>query len=137
MLVMTLTLFATLLRPLETAWASQADMIDQQCQSKKLFLADFVKKLLFGYLYQVTSLRELALQLQTNDLCRDWGLSPTPFSTLKDGFMRFPSALFRGCLKRGCSHATRRQDSQIVLFSHDSTTETLSLGLNRRRMEHY
>lgn len=89
------TLFTTLLQPLEAILASRSEIIDQQCNSEKLFFADFVKKLLFGYVYQVSSLRNLSLELQTNQVCRKLGLHHTPFSTLKDGFSRFESGHFK------------------------------------------
>ncbi len=94
------TLFTTLLQPLEAILASRSEIIDQQCNSEKLFFADFVKKLLFGYVYQVSSLRNLSLELQTNQMCRKLGLHHTPFSTLKDGFSRFERAHFKQLFER-------------------------------------
>lgn len=84
-----------LLHPIETIIASVSDIIDHESRSQKLFFADFVKKLIFGYVYQVSSLRNLSLELQTNVLCRELGLIFTPFSTLKDGFSRFESRHFK------------------------------------------
>lgn len=72
-----------------------SDIIDQESGSQKLFFADFVKKLIFGYVYQVSSLRNLSLGLKTNSICRRLGLSFTPFSTFKDGFSRFESRHFK------------------------------------------
>ena len=69
--------------------------IDQECDSQKLFFTDFVRKLIFGYLYQNSSLRNLSLELKTNPVCQDLGFEPTPFSTLKDGFSRFQSKYFK------------------------------------------
>ena len=89
------TLFTILLQPIEAMIASMSDIIDQESNSQKLFFADFVKKLIFGYVYQVSSLRNLSLELQTNPVCRALGLSLTPFSTLKDGFWRFESKHFK------------------------------------------
>ena len=94
------TLFTTLLQPLEAIIASQSQIIDQESNSEKLFFADFVKKLLFGYVYQASSLRNLSLELQTNRTCRDLGLHYTPFSTLKDGFSRFDSGHFKQLFER-------------------------------------
>jgi hypothetical protein len=54
-----------------------------------------VRKLIFGYVYQVSSLRNLSLELQSNAICRELGLDFTPFSTLKDGFSRFESRHFK------------------------------------------
>ena len=70
-------------------------IIDQEGLSQKLFFADFFKKLMFAYLEQVSSLRSLSVELQTNQKCRDLGLGETPFSTLKDGFYRFESKHFK------------------------------------------
>ncbi len=89
------TLFNTILRPLEAMLASMSPSIDQEAASEKLFFADFVRKLIFGYLYQNSSLRSLTVELETNAVCRDLDLQPTPFSTLKDGFSRFQSKYFK------------------------------------------
>ncbi len=89
------TLFTILLQPLEAITASIAEIIDQESHSQKLFFADFVYKLIFGYVYQVSSLRNLSLELKTNPICRALGLNLTPFSTLKDGFSRFESKHFK------------------------------------------
>jgi Transposase DDE domain len=94
------TLFNTILRPLEAILASISPSIDQEADSEKLFFADFVRKLIFGYLYQNSSLRSLTLELKTNPVCRDLGLQPTPFSTLKDGFSRFKSKYFKQLYER-------------------------------------
>ncbi len=88
-------LFSILLQPIEAIIASLSPIIDQASVSQKLFFADFVRKLLFGYVEQVSSLRSLPVQLQTNEKCRQLGLFYTPFSTLKDGFSRFPSEHFK------------------------------------------
>lgn len=88
-------LFNLLLRPIEAVIASVSPIIDQEAKSQKLFFADFVRKLLFAYLEQVSSLRSLAVELQTNQKCPALGLAYTPFSTLKDGFSRFSSEACR------------------------------------------
>ena len=89
------TIFNTLLQPIEAIIASISPIVDQKSLSQKLFFADFVKKLLFAYLEQVSSLRSLPIELATNGKCRGLGLSATPFSTLKDGFSRFESKYFK------------------------------------------
>ena len=89
------TLFNTLLHPIESILNSISPSIDQQSDSQKLFFADFVEKLIFGYIYQVSSLRNLSLELETNLTCQELGFSATPFSTLKDGFSRFESKSFK------------------------------------------
>lgn len=72
-----------------------SSIIDEESHSQKLFFADFVKKILFAYLEQVSSLRSLPTELATNPKCRGLGLLTTPFSTLKDGFSRFESKYFK------------------------------------------
>ncbi len=89
------TLFNILLQPIEAIIASISPIIDQESLSQKLFFADFLKKLLFAYLEQVSSLRSLPTELATNAKCRLLGLFNTPFSTLKDGFSRFESRYFK------------------------------------------
>lgn len=84
-------LFFILLRPIEAVLASISPIIDHKALSQKLFYADFVRKLLFAYVEQVSSLRSLSVELKTNQKCRDLDLTETPFSTLKDGFYRFPA----------------------------------------------
>lgn len=89
------TLFTLLLQPIEAVIAAVSPIIDHESNSQKLFFADFVKKLIFGYVHQVSSLRNLSLELQTNAICRALKLEFTPFSTLKDGFLRFESKHFK------------------------------------------
>lgn len=88
-------LFFKLLHPIEAIINSLSPIIDQETLSQKLFFADFLKKLLFAYLEQVSSLRSLPIELKTNWKCAELGLSYTPFSTLKDGFSRFESKYFK------------------------------------------
>jgi len=89
------TLFSILLQPIEAIIASISPIIDQESLSQKLFFADFVKKLLFAYVEQVSSLRSLPIELETNEKCRRLGLLTTRFSTLKDGFSSFGSKYFK------------------------------------------
>lgn len=89
------TLFATLLQPLEASLAASGTIIDQRTNSQKLFFTDFVRKLIFGYVYQTSSLRNLVVELETNPMCQALGFGVTPLSTLKDGFSRFKSKHFK------------------------------------------
>jgi len=50
-------LFNILLQPIEAIIASLSPIIDQASLSQKLFFADFVRKLLFGYVEEVSSLK--------------------------------------------------------------------------------
>ncbi len=94
-----ITIFTLLLKPLEEIFSSISTKIDIESGSKKLFFKDFTQKLLFGIIYQVDSLRNLALELQTNETCTHLGLNFTPFSTLKDGFSRFNRCHFQTLFK--------------------------------------
>ncbi len=85
------TLFNTLLQPIAAIIAAISPIIDQASNSQKLFFADFVQKLIFGYVYQSSSLRNLTVELKTNPVCQALGFEATPFSTFKDGFSRFES----------------------------------------------
>jgi Transposase DDE domain len=69
--------------------------IDKESDSQKLFFKDFVIKLLWGFINKTDSLRQLSLELKTNESCKDLELNYTPFSTLKDGFSRFKSTHFK------------------------------------------
>ena len=80
---------------MEAIIASISPIIDQKSNSQKLFFADFVQKLIFGYVYQTSSLRNLIVELKTNLVCQALGFEATPFSTLKDGFYRFESKSFK------------------------------------------
>ena len=42
----------------------------------------------------IPTLRQLITDLETSYLCESLGLKQTPFSTMKDGFTRFPSKFF-------------------------------------------
>lgn len=102
-------LFFILLRPIEAVLAAISPIIDQAAWSQKLFFADFVRKLLFAYLEQVSSLRSLAVELQTNQKCPALGLAYTPFSTLKDGFSRFSSEACRTLFETVLSELTLKR----------------------------
>lgn len=96
--------FTLLLQPLANILATTSTKIDKESLSKKLFFNDFVNKLLFGIIYQCDSLRNLSLELSSNEICKDLGLSPTPFSTLKDGFSRFDSRHFKVIFEEVLTH---------------------------------
>ena len=99
--------------------------------SKKLFFADFVKKLLFAYLEQVSSLRSLTLELKTNQKCRELGLADSPFSTLKDGFYRFSTksakTLFETVLSEMNFKRIKHLD-EVGLFASDQWEFVSDLG---------
>lgn len=107
------TLFSILLQPIEAIIASLSEIIDQESHSEKLVFADFVNKLLFAYLYPVSSLRNLVLELQTNPICQELGLTFTPFSTLKDGFSRFESKHFKQLFESALEQISLSQVSYL------------------------
>ena len=94
-IITTITTFTTLLKPIEEQLSSMSAKIDFDSDSKKLFFKDFTQKLLFCFIYQVSSLRSLSLELKTNQVCKHLDLEYTPFSTLKDGFKRFDSIHYK------------------------------------------
>lgn len=87
--------FTLLLHPILSQLETMGVNIDKESDSKKLFFKDFVIKMLWGFIVGVDSLRQLSLELKTNDSYKDLELSYTPFSTLKDAFSRFKSVHFK------------------------------------------
>ena len=83
----TITTFTTLLKPIEEQLSSMSAKIDLDSDSKKLLFKDFTKKLLFSFIYHVSSLRNLSTELQTNEVCKDLSLEYTFFQLLKMGLV--------------------------------------------------
>ena len=88
------TTFEEILAPLNKYLEEQGTQIDKQTDSRKLFFADFTKKLIYAFVMGIPTLRQLITDLETSDTCESLGLKQTPFSTMKDGFTRFPSKFF-------------------------------------------
>jgi len=88
------TTFEALVAPIAPLLAEMAPAIDAQAQSRKLFFAPFVRLLIFALVRRIPSLRQLVTELETSPTAATLGLSAVPFSTLKDGFIRFPVAAF-------------------------------------------
>lgn len=86
--------FKELLAPLTIFLEEQGTQIDKQTDSRKLFFADFTKKIIYAFVMGVPTLRQLITELETSETCQSLGLELTPFSTMKDGFTRFPSKFF-------------------------------------------
>lgn len=87
--------FEELLAPLENFMEEQGNKIDQKSDSRSLFFEDFTRKLIYAFVMKVPSLRQLVTDLKTSETCESLGLTPTPFSTLKDGFSRFSNKFFQ------------------------------------------
>lgn len=88
------TTFEEILAPLKNFLEEQGTQIDKQTASRKLFFADFTKKLIYAFVMGIPTLRQLITELESSEECRALGLKQTPFSTLKDGFTRFPQKFF-------------------------------------------
>jgi len=88
------TTFDALIEPIVRVLKEQASEVDKEADSRKLFFIDFVHTLIYGVVSQIKYLRRLATDLQTSSTARDLGIPATPFSTLKDGFERFPASAF-------------------------------------------
>jgi hypothetical protein len=88
------TAFDALLAPLSDALEKIGNSVDAKTKSKKLFFADFVRSLLFGFSIQVPSLRRLILELETNQDAQALNLPAFKKSTLSDGFQRFSVKYF-------------------------------------------
>ena len=88
------TTFEALLAPLEAPLTEMAPAIDAQAHSRKLFFIPFVRVLLYAIVMRIPSLRQLVTELETSPTAAALQLPTLPFSTLKDGFTRFPVAAF-------------------------------------------
>ena len=88
------TTFEALLAPIASLLVEMAPAIDAQAQSRKLFFADFVRLHIFAIVMRIPSLRQLVTELETSPTATSLNLPVMPFSTLKDGFIRFPVDAF-------------------------------------------
>ena len=91
---LTPTTFEALVAPIAPLLAEMAPAIDAQAQSRKLFFVPFVRLQIFAIVMRIPSLRQLVTELETSPTAATLGLPAVPFSTLKDGFIRFPIAAF-------------------------------------------
>ena len=91
--------FAKILAPLKSYLELQGNKIDKETGSRSLTISGFTTSLLYGFLTMIPSLRQLVTDLETNGNAEKIGLKPIPFSTLKDGFSRFPLTFFKGMYK--------------------------------------
>ena len=88
------TTFEALLAPIASLLAEMAPAIDAQAQSRKLFFIPFVRLQIFAIVMRIPSLRQLVTELETSPTAASLNLPIMPFSTLKDGFIRFPVTAF-------------------------------------------
>jgi len=87
--------FEQLISPLKFFLESKGNVFDKISNSKTLFFKDFTRQLIYGVVMQISSLRLLVSDLQTNTIAKELNLPATPYSTLRDGFSRFESNYFK------------------------------------------
>ena len=87
--------FEQLIAPLKTFLNTKGHSFDEIANSKALFFKDFTLKLIYCVIMQIPSLRMLVSDLQTNIVASELGLSPTPYSTFREGFSRFCCSYFK------------------------------------------
>lgn len=87
--------FEQLIAPLKSFLEVKGHVFDKKSNSKTLFFKDFTLKLIYSVVMQVSSLRLLVSDLQTNAAAHQLELFATPYSTLRDGFSRFDSSWFK------------------------------------------
>ena len=86
--------FEALLAPIAAPLTDMAPTIDAQTHSRTLFFIPFVRVILYAVVMRIPSLRQLVTELATSPTAAALKLPTPPFSTLKDGFTRFPVAAF-------------------------------------------
>jgi Transposase DDE domain. len=74
---------------------TKGSVFDKISNSKTLFFKDFTQQLIYGVVMQISSLRLLVSDLQTNVVAHELNLPTTPYSTFRDGFSRFESDWFK------------------------------------------
>ena len=87
--------FEQLIAPLNSFLQSKGSFFDKKSNSKTLFFKDFTYQLIYGVVLQISSLRLLVSDLQTNIIAQRLNIPATPYSTLRDGFSRFDSDYFK------------------------------------------
>ena len=87
--------FEKLVAPLNSFLERQGNKIDKESRSKSLFFDDFILKMIYAIVMQVSSLRMLITELETNPSALNLGFSLNPYSTFRDGFNRFSVHYFR------------------------------------------
>lgn len=90
-----MTTFEKLTSPLQSFLDSKGNEFDQESKSKGLFFKDFALKIAYTFIMQIGSLRSLVTDLSSNPQAKDLGFSPSPYSTLRDGFSRFRASYFQ------------------------------------------
>ena len=89
------TTFDKLCEPLLSYLTKESAKIDEQSGSRKFLFTNFVKSLIFYYVYKLDSLRTLVITLKTDNVCKKLGLPYFAKSTFQDGFYRFNSKYFK------------------------------------------
>ncbi len=90
------TTFDALLSPIFEELQRLIEQHDADAGSSKLFCFDFFRIMIYTLVKGIKSLRLVATELETSDVTSKLGLPKIPFETLRDGFDRFPVAVFQG-----------------------------------------
>jgi len=87
--------FEKLTAPLNAFLKGKDTQIDEESDSRTLFFSDFVLKLVYSVVMQISSLRLLISEFQTSPTASALGFSATAYSTFRDGFSRFAPCYFK------------------------------------------
>lgn len=82
--------FETLILPLQKYFEDKGKEIDEQSGSRKFFFKAFTLTMLLAFIKQLKSLRKIVNFLPLSDEASKIEINPVAFSTLRDGFSRFP-----------------------------------------------
>jgi hypothetical protein len=89
------TTFDALLEPIAQEIDAQIEKHQADEGSATLFCADFIRIMIYAMIMRIKSLRLIATELKSSEVANKLGLPKIPFSTLRDGFDRFPVILFQ------------------------------------------
>ncbi len=84
-----ITVFQQLIAPIQPFFDKNCKQISEKCNAKTFSFSDFILKLIWAHATGVPSLKALISELQTNYAAHQLQLSPTPFSTFQEAFLRF------------------------------------------------
>lgn len=85
------TIFEKIVLPLKQILKAKSNEIDNKSGSKSLYFEDFILKLVYANIMNISSLRALITDLQTSLVSKELGFFPSAYSTFREGFSRFDS----------------------------------------------
>jgi transposase len=83
------TTFSVLTAPLQKFFKLYSKEIDKKSDSRKLKFAQFTLTMLYSFMMQKESLRKISNHLKLSDKAKNLNLAYIPWTTLRDGFLRF------------------------------------------------